>query len=85
MPDIKTIELIYEMSKDKIAQLESFVNCAEIWRFPIAGTQCELGWNDKVESKQWSDPLVENWRIRTSTWHARNIELDVQIIRFTRK
>ncbi|KAF2627692.1 hypothetical protein BU25DRAFT_58486 [Macroventuria anomochaeta] len=85
LPDIKTLELVLETFGEKKAQLEKVIDCAKMWRFPIADTQFELAWDGKVEEKRWSKPLIENWETQRGDWHAQSTEFEARTVRFTRR
>lgn len=85
LPDLKRLELVLETFVEKKAQLNKVVECAKTWRFPTAGTQCELVWDGRVEESRWSKPLVENWEFQQGYWYSKSTEFEVRTIRFTRR
>ncbi|KAH6642906.1 hypothetical protein C7974DRAFT_112689 [Boeremia exigua] len=90
LPDIKTLELVLETFTEKKAQLDTVVECAKTWRFPIADTQFELAWNGKVKSAHHSRPHEtaseqEAWDFGYGQWWTRGTEIEERIIRFTRQ
>jgi hypothetical protein len=88
-PDLKVLELVLEMFGDKKSQLELVVECAKTWRFPLddaAGnaSSYELVWNGKVEEANWKmEDIVRG--IGREGWDTSNTDVEVRIIRFTRR
>ncbi|CAI6334221.1 unnamed protein product [Periconia digitata] len=60
MPDLKTFELVLETFAPKKRQLETVVECARTWKFPLKGTEYELVCDNKVEALQWRLPASED-------------------------
>lgn len=59
LPDLKQLELVLETFGDKKHQLETVVDCAKTWRFPLDDTNCELVWDGLVETQNWSGGRTE--------------------------
>ena len=53
LPDLKELTLVLETFDSKLDQLESVVECAKTWRFPIEGTPFELVWDGDVGDASW--------------------------------
>lgn len=85
LPDIKTLELILETFEEKKAQLDTVLECAKTWRFPIADSRFELAWAGKVEEARWSKSLTEDWQTQMEEWYSRSTEFEGRTIRFTRR
>jgi hypothetical protein len=84
LPDIKVLDLVLETFEEKKAQLDTVIDCAKTWRFPIADTQFELAWHGKVESEQWRKPL-EDRSIQRGDWYSLSSSFERRTIRFTRR
>ncbi|KAF3002466.1 hypothetical protein E8E13_005199 [Curvularia kusanoi] len=87
LPDLKTLELVLETFLEKKAQLETVVECAKTWRFPIAGERFELAWSGEVEASRRSKinehlSFEQTWG---TTWYAHSTEFEVRTIRFKRR
>lgn len=54
LPDLKIFELILETFKPKKQQLETVVECAKTWKFPLIGTQYGLICDGNIEVLQWT-------------------------------
>ncbi|KAJ4292799.1 hypothetical protein N0V90_009462 [Kalmusia sp. IMI 367209] len=53
LPDLKTLELILETFSAKTRQLETVVDCAKTWRFPLKNTRYELVCDGRIDSMKW--------------------------------
>jgi hypothetical protein len=53
LQDLKVLELILETFPVKKSQLDTVVECAKIWKFPLQDTQWELAYHN-VESMSWT-------------------------------
>ncbi|KAF2662643.1 hypothetical protein K491DRAFT_709987 [Lophiostoma macrostomum CBS 122681] len=53
LPDLKVLELILETFGTKKAQLDTVIECAKTWRFPLDGGKWELIWDGKVEDASY--------------------------------
>jgi hypothetical protein len=53
LPDLKTFELVLETFSAKKHQLDTMVECARVWKFPLQDTQYELVHDGNVESLNW--------------------------------
>ncbi|KAJ4375701.1 hypothetical protein N0V86_007234 [Didymella sp. IMI 355093] len=84
LPDIKSLELVLETFEEKKAQLDTVIECAKTWRFPIADSQFKLAWDGKVESEQWRKPL-EDRSIQRGEWYSLSSSFERRTIRFTRR
>lgn len=60
LPDLKTFELVLETFAPKKKQLETVVECARTWKFPIKDTEYELVCDDRIEAMQWRLPGDES-------------------------
>lgn len=54
LQDLKTLELILETFSVKQRQLDTVVECAKTWKFPLRDTQHELSYDERAESMQWT-------------------------------
>jgi hypothetical protein len=54
LQDLKSVELILETFSVKKHQLETVIDCAQTWKFPLEDTQYELAYDGKMESMQWA-------------------------------
>jgi hypothetical protein len=52
LPDLKIFELVLETWEPKKQQLDTVVECAQTWKFPLTMTRAELVW-DKTEVANW--------------------------------
>jgi len=52
LPDLKIFELVLETWEVKKKQLDTVVECAQTWKFPLAVKRAELVW-DKTEVANW--------------------------------
>jgi hypothetical protein len=97
MPDLKRLELVLETFKVKARQLDSVVEAAKTWKFPIQGTQWELVWDGEVEMSGWSMGVKSDGggsqagqsgsgqRVREPAWHVQANEFEVRVVRFVRR
>jgi hypothetical protein len=60
LQDLKTLELILETFSVKQHQLETVVECAKTWKFPLRDTQHELTYDGRVESMKWAKAADED-------------------------
>lgn len=93
LPDLKVLELVLETFSGKKAQLDSVIDCARLWRFPLdpdsGKEQWELVWDGKVGVENWKfekvyegnhsyeDEFGEEW--------MRDRDVEVRVIRFVRR
>ncbi|KAF2115097.1 hypothetical protein BDV96DRAFT_600230 [Lophiotrema nucula] len=94
LPDLKTLELVLETFEDKGGQLDTVIECAKTWEFPLEDSKDKLAWTGKVEianyvgqedarNAQSYDFLVERTgESRQSTTTPPRFE--VRIIRYKR-
>ena len=54
-PDLKTFELVLGTFSAKKHQLDTVVECARTWKFPLRDTRYELVHDNNVESLTWKD------------------------------
>jgi hypothetical protein len=54
LPDLKTLELILETFSLKKHQLDTVVECAKLWKFPLKDTPFELVYDGNVKSMKWT-------------------------------
>ena len=59
LPDFKTFELVLETFTAKKRQLDTVVECASTWKFPLRDTRYELVHDGSVESLNWKDADAE--------------------------
>jgi hypothetical protein len=70
LPDLKTLELVLETWEVKKYQLDTVVECAKTWKFPLRNTRCELLWNE-TEPANWKrekgdeNDFARDFRIKT--------------------
>lgn len=53
LPDLKELNLVLETFDAKKDRLETIVDCAKTWRFPIENSSFELIWDGEVEDTSW--------------------------------
>jgi len=58
--DLKTFELVLETFAAKKHQLDTVVECARTWRFPLQGTRYELVHDGSVEAMKWTQAAYED-------------------------
>lgn len=81
LPDLKTLELVLESFLAKLQQLNSVVEAAKTWKFPIRDTGFELIWAGDVESRSYT-----NYRhYAMSDWDVKPFEVEVRVVRFVRR
>lgn len=71
--DLKTLELVLETFSVKQQQLDVVVECAKTWVFPLFNTSYELACDGKIESRTWSQAVVEDTDGRSNTDSGRDI------------
>jgi hypothetical protein len=54
LPDLKMLELILETFLVKKHQLDTVVECAKLWKFPLKDTDFELVYDGNLESMKWT-------------------------------
>lgn len=54
LQDLKIFELILETFSVKKHQLDTVVECAKTWKFPLQDTQYELAYDGRVKSMRWA-------------------------------
>lgn len=60
LPGLKTFELVLETFSAKKRQLDTVVDCARTWRFPLQGTRSELVHDGRVEAVKSTKPADED-------------------------
>ena len=86
VPSLKTLELILETFSVKERQLDTVVECAKTWKFPLNGTQYELVYDGKVESMKGAKASNRVHKgCSTIPWVRTVTEFPVRIVRFRRK
>lgn len=85
MPDLKSLEIVMEIFGEKKDQLETGVECAKTWLFPLAGKEFELAWSGRVTEMRSSKPLLEDYNLHDGDWYARSTHTEVRVIRFTKR
>ncbi|OAG00828.1 uncharacterized protein CC84DRAFT_1262918 [Paraphaeosphaeria sporulosa] len=71
LPDLNTFELILETFFEKKRQLETVVDCAKTWKFPLEGTPYELACDGKVEDLRWTNADSDaSWETTSDTGSA---------------
>ncbi|KAK7192218.1 hypothetical protein PSPO01_01790 [Paraphaeosphaeria sporulosa] len=53
LPDLKELKLVLETFDVKKDSLDTIVDCAKAWRFPIEKSSFELTWDGEVEDASW--------------------------------
>jgi len=78
LPNLKMLELILETFLVKEHQLNTVVECAKLWRFPLKDTQYELVCDGNVESMKWENPADDDNEGCTTDSEAgsKTIDLD---------
>jgi hypothetical protein len=93
---LKSLTLVLRMFEKKKAQLETVVECAKTWKFPLRNTNCELVWDGKVQDCTYTLESGKEYTIdtsqataddtsmdRNSWWHERGVE--VRVVKFVRR
>ncbi|KAF2230848.1 hypothetical protein EV356DRAFT_519356 [Viridothelium virens] len=96
-PDLKLLELVFETFVQKLPQLDSVVECAKTWVFPLP-QGVELRWDGKVESSSWTGVAPKEYGYHDKTpWlhgesegnvdHDKPLEpkFEVRTVRYVRK
>ncbi|KAF2735753.1 hypothetical protein EJ04DRAFT_183978 [Polyplosphaeria fusca] len=75
LPDLKTLELVLETFSDKKSQLDTVIDCAKTWAFPLDNQKYELVWDGKVEMKsyQGEQGSLQTYDA-TRASHARHVQ-----------
>lgn len=60
LPGLKTFELVLETFSAKKRQLDTVVDCARTWKFPLQGTRSELVHDGRVEAVKSTKPADED-------------------------
>ncbi|PVI02297.1 hypothetical protein DM02DRAFT_670600 [Periconia macrospinosa] len=100
LPDLETFELVLETFLPKKKQLETVVECAKTWRFPLKGTKYELVCDNKIKSMQWSMDIDDKANVMQTSddhssrpdddffpdvpWLRNCTDFEVRIVRFRR-
>jgi hypothetical protein len=87
LPDLKVLELVLETFKVKEGQLESVVECAQTWEFPIGteGSADSLVWDGEVLEKRWRRGEGGLRLRRDAHWGEQCREFEVRVVRFARR
>ncbi|KAF2640376.1 hypothetical protein P280DRAFT_518787 [Massarina eburnea CBS 473.64] len=80
IPSLKTLELVLETFAPKRLQLETVVQCAKTWKFPLLSSGAELVWDGRVEQANWTkDPELD------PHWSGQIGHFEVRIVRYRRQ
>jgi hypothetical protein len=94
LPDLQLLQFVFETFPAKEDQLNTVVECAKLWKFPLEDRRYELSYSGDVETVKrtrsplenlpWTSRLRRPRRSEAPSWqHAE--ETEVRVIKFTRR
>jgi len=93
LPNLKTLEFVFETFKVKAGQLHNVSECAKTWRFAVGDVGGEGGgeknremlvWDGEVVKKQWKRGMAGLRLTKDANWLYRCTDFEVRVVRFVR-
>lgn len=86
IPGLQSLELVLETFAGKQSQLESVVECAKLWRFPLERSHQVLRWDGRVDAQRRHADVQQNHELAafSSAWWESCSEFEVRTVRFVR-
>lgn len=94
LPDLETLEFVFETFKVKAGQLDNVAECAKTWRFAVGGMDGEKGgkkeremlvWDGEVVKKEWQRGMAGLRLPKDATWFDRCMDFEVRVVRFAKR
>ncbi|RMZ67471.1 quinone reductase [Pyrenophora seminiperda CCB06] len=94
LPDLKSLEFVFEIFKVKEEQLQNVVECAKTWRFAVGDVGEKLSgrkghemlvWDGMVVEKRWERGIAGLRLPKDANWCYRSNDFEVRVVRFVRR